>query len=257
MNKDGAGLGPQPTPMLAGYPPLSRQRLAVLEYVRVHAPLRISALAAGLAVHPNTVREHLDALVEYGLIERITETPSGRGRPASQYRPTAADPAVSAQDYAGLATALAGHIARTSTDPDGDARAAGREWGRELVADSDGTEGTADPRTTVLAALSRLGFAPDPAEPAGSPQSVALRSCPLLDAARRYPAIVCQVHLGIIEGILEQLGADTETGLQLVPFAEPGACRLSFSEKTALSEPTVLPEPTALPEPTVPTGNRP
>ena len=36
MNKEGPALGPQPTQTLAGYPPLSRQRLCVLDYVRAH-----------------------------------------------------------------------------------------------------------------------------------------------------------------------------------------------------------------------------
>lgn len=221
MNKEGVPLGPRPAPTTAGYPPLSRQRLAVLDYVRTHAPVRIAALAAGLDLHPNTVREHLDALLEYRLVERLTEAPTGRGRPAALYRPTAADPAVVSSDYAGLATALAGHLARTSATPERDARSAGVEWGRELVADAALGD---DPRGTVLDVLSRLGFAPE--GDGAAAEGIALRACPLLDAARRYPTIVCQVHLGIIEGILDRIGAVIDGDLELVPFAEPGACRL-------------------------------
>lgn len=218
MNKEWLPLGPRPTPAAAEYPPLSRQRLAVFDYVRAHAPVRITAIAAGLQVHPNTVREHLDALIGHRLVESVTETPNGRGRPAALYR--AATPA---QDYAGLATALAGHLARTSADPEREARAAGVEWGRELV---DASAATDDPRRSVLEVLTRLGFAPDPDGRADATRGIALRSCPMLEAARRYPAIVCQVHLGIVEGVLEQLGAATGPGLDLIPFAEPGACRL-------------------------------
>jgi hypothetical protein len=67
-----------------------------------------------------------------------------------------------------------------------------------------------------------LGFAPDSDAAA---RSVALRQCPLLDAARRYPDIVCGVHLGMVQGALEVLGADARPA-RLEPFAEPGACRL-------------------------------
>jgi predicted ArsR family transcriptional regulator len=193
----------------------------VLDYVRTHAPVRIAALAAGLDLHANTVRGHLDALLEYHLVERITEAPAGRGRPAALYRPTAVDPAVVSQDYAGLATALAGHLARTSATPERDGRTAGVEWGRELVAEATAGD---DPRRTVLDVLSRLGFAPD--GDIAAAEGIALRACPLLDAARRYPTIVCQVHLGIIEGILERIGAVIDGDLELIPFAEPGACRL-------------------------------
>lgn len=215
------------------YAPLSSQRLAVLEHVRAHAPVRVTDTSASLGLHANTVREHLDALVGLGLVERTTEPPIGRGRPAALYRPSAADPVVPARDYAGLATALAGHLARTSVEPERDARAAGIEWGHELADESAHTGG--DPHRTVLDVLTRLGFAPDAdgqIDAAGVHRGIALRRCPLLDAARRYPSVVCQVHLGIVEGLLERLGAPTAPGLDLVAFAEPGACRLFLPDPT-------------------------
>jgi predicted ArsR family transcriptional regulator len=217
--------GPRPTPATGTYAPLSRQRLGVLEYLRIHAPIRIAETATDLGLHANTVREHLDALVGLGIVERIAEKPVGRGRPAAVYRPSAADPAVVARDYAGLATALAGHLARTSSEPESDARAAGVEWGRELAKDNPGGTDSADARRTVLDMLARLGFGPDD-NGLDDPRGIALRYCPLLDAARRYPSVVCQVHLGIVAGLLEQVGADTAPGLDLIAFAEPGACRL-------------------------------
>ncbi|KUI01236.1 transcriptional regulator [Mycolicibacterium acapulense] len=213
--------GPSPVPSATGPVPLSGQRLRVLEHVRAHAPVRTVDAAAELGLHQNTVREHLDALVDVGLVERATEPAAGRGRPAALYRPSAGDPALRVRDYASLATALAGHIARTSTEPERDARAAGVEWGREVAEEIGRT--TNDPRQAVLDALDRLGFAPDDE---GAERGVALRRCPLLDAARRYPSVVCQVHLGIVEGLLHSVDAPTGPGLDLIPFAEPGACRL-------------------------------
>lgn len=225
VKKDLAALGPEPTPVLRAPVALSGQRLRVLDYVRAHSPVRVADAATALDVHPNTVREHLDALVELGLVERSTATALGRGRPATLYRVSAADPAVAVRDYAGLATALAGHLARTSAHAERDARAAGIEWGRELI--DGGNQAGGDPRQSVLEALTRLGFAPDNDEGASDARrGIALRRCPLLDAARRYPTVVCQVHLGIVEGMLERLGAPSAWGLDLVPFAEPGACRL-------------------------------
>ncbi|OBH43424.1 helix-turn-helix transcriptional regulator [Mycobacterium mantenii] len=225
MKKGVAALGPEPTPVLRSPVALSGQRLRVLEYVRAHSPVRVADAATALELHPNTVREHLDAVVGLGLAERSTATAFGRGRPAALYRVSAADPAVAVRDYAGLATALAGHLARNSVHPERDARAAGIEWGRELI--DEGNEGGSDPRQSVLEALTRLGFAPDDGEGTlGVRRGIALRRCPLLDAASRYPTVVCQVHLGIVAGMLERLGAPNERGLDLIPFAEPGACRL-------------------------------
>jgi len=213
--------GPAPTPPPVGHVPLSGQRLRVLEHVRAHAPVRTPDAAADLGLHQNTVREHLDALVAAGLVERATEPAAGRGRPAALYRPATADPAAPAREYAALATALAGHLARTSAEPEREARAAGLEWGREL-AEQTGRAAT-DPRRVVLDALTRLGFAP---VDEGGERGIALRRCPLLDAARRYPSVVCQVHLGIVEGLLQSIDAPTGPGLDLIAFAEPGACRL-------------------------------
>lgn len=227
VKKDRLALGPEPAPVVRTPVALSGQRLRVLEYVRAHSPVRVGDAAGALDLHPNTVREHLDAVAGLGLVERSTATALGRGRPATLYRVSAADPAVAVRDYAGLATALAGHLARTSAAPERDAQAAGIEWGRELI-DEDSQAG-GDPRQTVLDVLTRLGFAPDD-EGTPSAGGIALRRCPLLEAARRYPTIVCQVHLGIVEGMLERLGAPSGQGLDLIPFAEPGACRLFLPE---------------------------
>lgn len=221
-------LGPSPTPAGAAQVALSAQRLAVLEHVRDNAPVRVAAAAAALGLHPNTIREHLDALVALGLAERGTAAGRHRGRPAACYRPAAADPATAVQAFATLATVLAGQLARISTQPQYDAEAAGMQWGRSLLDDQSGAD---DPRQAVLDALARLGFAPTPPGPDGPdpPDSVALRSCPLLDAARQYPEVVCGVHRGIVLGMLERL--DAPLAAELTAFAEPGACRLRLTPR--------------------------
>lgn len=222
-------LGPRPTPTPASLPALSPQRITVLDDVRGHGPTRINDIAERLGLHPNTVREHLDALVDEGLADATTEPAHGRGRPAKLFRTTpAADPSPVSREYAGLATALAGHIARTSVDPAADARTAGRDWGHELAREYDCDPD--DPPGAILDLLTRLGF--DPSN-GGRARGIALRQCPLLGAARRYPGVVCQVHLGIIEGVLDEIGAATTPGLDLLPFAEPGACRLFLPDPPA------------------------
>ncbi|MGH3560252.1 MAG: hypothetical protein ACRDTN_00160 [Mycobacterium sp.] len=75
--------------------------------------------------------------------------------------------------------------------------------------------------------MEEIGFAPS-SEPAGKP--IALRRCPLLDAARRYPDVVCRVHLGIVRGALEAFGGEPADG-DLIPFAEPGSCRLELGPR--------------------------
>jgi predicted ArsR family transcriptional regulator len=208
---------------------MSGPRGAVLERLRRSPqPVRIAELATDLGVHPNTAREHLDALVARGLVTRERAASTGRGRPAWRY--AAADdhpePDPRVRDYAGLAAALAGHIARTSPNPTGEGLAAGWAWGRSLVSSGSPHPGPT-PRHQVVHMLDELGFAP-----AADPQAatVALRRCPLLAAAREHPDVVCQVHLGIVRGALEAQGGDPEP-TDLLPFAEPDACRLHLDTR--------------------------
>ena len=60
---------------------------------------------------------------------------------------------------------------------------------------------------------------------------VRLTRCPLLEAAHKYPDVVCGVHLGLAQGALEEYGAASD-GTDLVPFAEPGACRLRLARRS-------------------------
>ena len=209
--------------------------------------------------HPNTTRHHLRVLVDAGLVREEHVPPAGgRGRPASRYAVTAAGRQVAsaaprgsaAQEYVALAAAFAERLAERDGDPGADARAIGRAWGTGLaVRHADEVAGDGSGAQRVVGLLDRLGFSPEagpttrwvtlparparPARPAagwaasGSGTTVLLRTCPLLDAARRHPEVVCQVHLGLVAGALEAHGEPSE-GLGLVPFARPGACVLTL-----------------------------
>jgi predicted ArsR family transcriptional regulator len=75
-----------------------------------------------------------------------------------------------------------------------------------------------------VALLDRFGFAPQP-DLRGA--VVRLTRCPLLEAARRHPEIVCGVHLGIVRGALEAHGGEADQ-VDLRAFSEPGACLLDL-----------------------------
>lgn len=181
---------------------------------------------AASGLHENTVREHLAALIDRRLVRRHRADPSGRGRPAWLYELTTNDPAEALRggEYAGLASALAATIIRTSTDPAHVATIAGEEWGHEL-ADARGAVplGAAAAQDQVLALLDALGFAPESVT--APADAIRLTKCSLLQAAHRHPEVVCAVHLGIVRGALQEYGSDP-TGSELLPFAEPGACLL-------------------------------
>ncbi len=221
-------LGPAAARHDTGAAPLSAQRARVLERLQQSAAaVTVESLATELGLHPNTTRKHLEGLVERGLATRSPAPILGPGRPGWQYAASAgqAEPDPRVRNYAGLAAALAAHLSRTSADPEADAVAAGDTWGRALATGLP-TGSRAHARRQVVSLLAGLGF--DPGADARATR-MRLRRCPLLDVARTHPDIVCPLHLGLIRGILAELGGAPERSA-LRPFAEPGACLLHLNE---------------------------
>lgn len=219
--------GPSPARHSEQAAALTRPRARVLELLQqLDSPVSAEDVAVLFDQHVNTVRLHLEYLFENNLAVRERAPGSGRGRPSWHYRanPELQEPDHRVREYGSLAGALAAHIARTSTNPAEDAYAAGLEWGLQEARKRE--LGDTSPRTArknVVSILDELGFAPVADKTTQS--LVHLTECPLLDVARQYPEVVCQVHHGLIGGLLESQGADPE-GADLQPFSDPGSCRL-------------------------------
>ena len=127
---ENSDLGPRPVTPPTGRA-LSRSRAALLETLRgEREAVGLNELVVATGLHRNTVREHLDVLLDDGLVERRRAPAVGRGRPAWLYRATDGAGSGVGHEYAGLATALASLVARTSSSPAEDAAIAGAEWGR-------------------------------------------------------------------------------------------------------------------------------
>ncbi|WP_222870170.1 hypothetical protein [Actinomadura decatromicini] len=94
--------------------------------------------------------------------------------------------------------------------------AARRLWYRPRPAARPTSEADAAGRLTVL--FDDLDFDPKPADGV-----IRLRHCPFLELAEEYGPLVCDVHLGLMQGALEELDAPLSAD-RLEPFAEPGAC---------------------------------
>ena len=234
------GYGPLPTAQVTRRRShLSTSQAVILDVlIDQPEPCTVAALSTLIGQHPNTIREHLDKLSNGGLVVRARAEALGRGRPAWLY---GAAPAVGsdsgAREYATLASVLAAQIERTRPQPIADAIEAGRKWGQELARESQVSQGQPSGPTLLTSAvairrevvtlLDGLGFAPSVD---ARVRVVKLRHCPLLEAAHRNPQVVCAVHLGLVRGALDELGADPERteGTALQPFSEPGACRLDL-----------------------------
>jgi predicted ArsR family transcriptional regulator len=200
----------------------------LLDHVGANPDCTTDDAAAAFGQHPNTVREHLDALVAAGYLVRSRTAGPRRGRPAWRYRvdPDRPEPDGRLREYRALAGALAAHIAAHSADPRAQAREAGARWGRAMAEGdapptADGTEGG---RERIVQLLADLDFGPR----VEGPGRVVLTTCPLLDVARAHPEVVCAVHEGMVAAALDTMGADPGH-VALRPFAVPGGCVLTLA----------------------------
>lgn len=206
-------------------------RPRVLEALRGdRAGLGIRELAAHTGLHPNTVRFHVEHLVEEGLVARRAEPRTTPGRPRLTFtavpRP---DLDGDRRNYRMLAEMLAGFLSSALPDPAEQATVLGRVWGGYLAnRPAPYRHSTAEEaRTELLRVLDDIGFEPELEEQqedgAAAGQRVRLRHCPFLEVAEAHRDVACSIHLGLMQGVLGELRAPLAAdGLQ--PFAEPSAC---------------------------------
>jgi predicted ArsR family transcriptional regulator len=208
---------------------MSERRQQVLDEIqRAAEPVGVSEIANRIGVHPNTVRFHIEALVNDGIIERVPDTPSGPGRPRVGYRARPGLARGGARRYRVLAEILLSHLS-ASDDPAAAATTAGLAWGAHLVPRPGPFHETrditpADAVTRLIAMLDDLDFAPETvAGDHGPLDRIRLRHCPFLELAEPHRDLVCPLHLGLMQGALTELRAPV-TVTALTPFAEPTAC---------------------------------
>ena len=194
--------------------------------------LDAAQVAARVGRHVTTTRQHLDVLVQGGVVSRHVERRTVRGRPRVLYAATSRrEP----DDGDGLmAMVLATHLSQ-GDDPAGQAEEAGRAWGRALTARDDaGAAGSPTSERTgaadvaaaterIVAMFDEIGFEPQ-ARATSTGTVIDLNRCPFEHLAQAHPEIACSVHLGLMRGALESLGAPVRAH-RLEPFVTPTLCR--------------------------------
>nr|WP_297827024.1 helix-turn-helix domain-containing protein [Mycobacterium sp.] len=187
------------------------------------APMSIAAIAKALDVHPNPVRFHLDTLVNDGRVEQVGPGRKRPGRPPLMFRAVPRMDRSGPRHYRLLAEILAATIA-SGRDPSAEAQAAGRAWGRQF-------RRTAPPRKKTTAkdsidhlegVLDEFGFAPERRK-SGGEQQIGLRHCPFLELAESHPKIVCPIHLGLMQGVLDNEAVPVAVD-RLEAFVQPDLC---------------------------------
>lgn len=217
--------------------PARRRVLRAVSELGGAGPVTLTDIVGRLGGHPNTTRQQLDRLVASGLLD-VTAVSHGRpGRPPKTYTLTDRGRRSLDQHYSGLVGAVTTHLAG-QPDPEEAARAVGRSWGASSVADRIG-----EPVRVVVELLDILGFDP---RPTGPGDDVVLTSCPLVGHCGPSP-LVCELHQGMLDGALRELGHSQ--GVRLVPFSHPEGCGVSFSEldeQTSSAAELAGPEPSPL-----------
>ncbi len=164
-----------------------------------------SDLAERLALHPNTVRPHLERMREAGLVEVEAAHRGTVGRPQLRYSlaPGAPGPGLAPPAHTLLAGML-GALAEARGADRVDAIDLGRRWGEEAVSRRPAGACLA----ALVAELDRLGFDPSRTGAAENGQSVRVDflHCPFRELAEAYPDLVCNLHRGIVEGVVAAAG---------------------------------------------------
>jgi predicted ArsR family transcriptional regulator len=159
-------------------------------------------LAASLGLHANTVRLHLDRLREAGLVEVAAVHRGTVGRPTHVYSlaPGAPGLGFDPPSYTLLSGLLAALAERVGADG-AEATEIGRAWGTEA-----GRRSRARSCVKALSGeMQRLGFDPM-TETSGAATDMAFMHCPFRELAEAYPELVCNLHRGITEGIVSEVG---------------------------------------------------
>lgn len=208
-------------------------------------------LARICGLHLNTVRFHLQILSEAGLVRSEPDSSGSRGRPRLLYTATSAGSAAPGSTAPGsgqpagyqlLATVLATHWADTPGERAQRAERAGRATAQRqgFAARSSTRVTTEDAVAQVGALFAELGFEPELAHE-GDDLQLRLHACPFRAVALEHPEVVCSMHLGLLRGALDELGAPATTS-SLAPFVQPHLC-------VARITPAAGPAPTTLPDP--------
>ncbi len=193
-----------------GYSAISSfSRVEILHLIQVEPRQTVAGLAAATALHPNTVREHLERLLEAGHIVRETEQRTTRGRPRVMYS--------AATGQAEASSPVARRKAREAAER-GDLMRRVMPW--TAASGSDLDTAATHQIDAIVDHLIESGFDPlvDEAD-----LTIDLSPCPHAESQSAHRDILCSVHLGIMRGVLTASGGPLDvSGMR--PSCDPTRC---------------------------------
>jgi predicted ArsR family transcriptional regulator len=176
-------------------------RHAIFRYIAdTTQPVDIAELTDHFGLNHNAIRQHLAKLVDAELVTEGQATSTGRGRPRLVY---ALDARAESRwgvegPYERLSVLLAEMLRTGDSAFDVGKRAVGTRRRGPALGD--------DPVAVVVDAMARHGFDPEVRNARGRRVEVVLRNCPFESAVLADPDTVCDLHLGLAEGVAELSG---------------------------------------------------
>jgi predicted ArsR family transcriptional regulator len=163
-------------------------------------PVGVAELTAYVALNHNAVRQHLAVLKDARLVAEELEERARPGRPRLLYRvhPDASGRWGTAGGYVWLAQLLSAAVRRRQPP-----RQVGRQDGHRRAAELPRNR---DQVESLETEMRRWGFRPTRVE-RGRRVEFVLGRCPFAEVASSDPRTVCQLHLGLAEGLAVGLGA--------------------------------------------------
>jgi predicted ArsR family transcriptional regulator len=198
-----------------------------LELARSPLALSTAEIADSLELHPNTVRPHLERMREVGLLEVDADSRGTVGRP--QHRWSLAPEAPSLGLEPSSFRLLAGLLASVAADVHADQEllaGAGRVQGRVSGA-VRAAAGVQSCLEALVDELADLGFDPAVADD-GSVTTVGFTHCPFRELAEAYPDVVCQLHRGIVEGVIDGVPNAEVRVAAFATLADRDPCRVEL-----------------------------
>lgn len=196
-----------------------------VELARSFTPKSTAEIAQTLGLHPNTIRPHLERMRDIGLLQVVVDAKGTVGRPQHRYSlaPDAPTLGLEPPSWPVLARMLADVAAFMAPEND-DVAAMGEEQGR-AAADRRRGRPCVD---ALVDALAELGFDPA-ATTEGRATTIAFTSCPFRDLAEQYPDLVCNLHRGLIEGFVDELGGADVTAFATLADRDP--CHVDLARR--------------------------
>lgn len=203
----------------SGYSAISSfSRVRLLQLIQQRPRRAVAELCAATGLHPNTVREHLQRLIDGGYVVAEPERRSTRGRPRVLYSAASAREAVSP-------------IARRKAE-----QAAARGDLMRRVMPTAGAEGSLPAAAmhqldALVEDLADAGF--DPAVDEGT-LTIDLTPCPHADVPGPDRATLCAVHLDLMAGVLAQAGGPLRVG-GMLPTCDRAQCAVRLIPRSRSS----------------------